>query len=261
MPLGGKVSSSSAAVGFIAFFLPWILVSCGGQSVKISGYNLAGANGPLAGIGEDPQGELFLVLLAFIGALVVNYRYLQRLTITVEESLGLLLLGGLSLLIMLGVYSEFQGELTNSDPWTINLATIQYGFWLSLFAPIGVLYGGYLNYREKGTPFAKELDRLRPVARETGARLEVISQKENGKLISLEGDRLTIGRSSKANIQLTDKTVSRIHARLAFATGVWFLQDLESSGGTYLNDQKIIGNRINDGDIIRIGQTEFLFHS
>jgi hypothetical protein len=72
-------------------------------------------------------------------------------------------------------------------------------------------------------------------------------------------DGALIGRGSTCRIRLTELSVSRQHARLRVAQGAWFIQDLNSTYGTYVNGQRISATRLKDGDRIRIGSTELEF--
>jgi len=72
-------------------------------------------------------------------------------------------------------------------------------------------------------------------------------------------DGTIIGRGSGAGLRLTDPSISRQHARFRYADGSWFIQDLNSSGGTFLNDMKITAHKLNPGDLIRIGNHQFTF--
>ncbi len=70
-----------------------------------------------------------------------------------------------------------------------------------------------------------------------------------------------IGRSSEA-LPLTDTTVSRRHAELTPDDGRWFLRDLESANGTYVNGERLEhGERfeLSPGDQIRCGSTLMVF--
>jgi pSer/pThr/pTyr-binding forkhead associated (FHA) protein len=70
-----------------------------------------------------------------------------------------------------------------------------------------------------------------------------------------------IGRSSEA-LPITDSTVSRRHAELTPDDGMWYLRDLESSNGTYVNGQRIEDRlALSPGDQIRCGSTLLLFMS
>lgn len=68
-----------------------------------------------------------------------------------------------------------------------------------------------------------------------------------------------IGRSSEA-LPLTDNTVSRRHAELTPDDGVWWLRDLHSQNGTYINGVRIVERtRLKPGDQVRTGATVFVF--
>jgi signal transduction histidine kinase len=68
-----------------------------------------------------------------------------------------------------------------------------------------------------------------------------------------------IGRSSEA-LPLSDNTVSRRHAELTPDNGNWFLRDLQSANGTFLNGKRIRDRvRLSPGDQVRCGSTLFVF--
>lgn len=76
-------------------------------------------------------------------------------------------------------------------------------------------------------------------------------------------DALTIGRDEASDIVIPDRQVSRAHARIsASAEGFW-LEDLGSKNGTYLNEQLINGtHELHEGDEFRIAFAQtFLFLS
>lgn len=66
-----------------------------------------------------------------------------------------------------------------------------------------------------------------------------------------------IGRSSDAQIYLTDPEVSRRHASLQAAGGILYLSDLRSRNGTYLNGRRLReeGIEVKAGDHIDVGNT------
>jgi hypothetical protein len=77
-----------------------------------------------------------------------------------------------------------------------------------------------------------------------------------GRSIPL-GDGMQIGRSSLSNLRLSDPSISRRHAQIRFAGGRWYIQDLKSQSGVYVNGVRIQAAPLNPGDRIRIGFTEF----
>jgi hypothetical protein len=82
-----------------------------------------------------------------------------------------------------------------------------------------------------------------------------------GKQIPVPAEGLLIGRAVSSGLRLEEMSVSRNHARLRFAGDAWFLQDQNSSGGTFVNGKKILAQRLNPGDRITIGSTTFIFQS
>lgn len=71
----------------------------------------------------------------------------------------------------------------------------------------------------------------------------------------------TIGRNRAAALPLQDRNLSRRHAVLLYvADDGFYLVDLNSMNGSYVNDQRVQQRqRLHDGDRIRIGGTEFSF--
>lgn len=64
-----------------------------------------------------------------------------------------------------------------------------------------------------------------------------------------------IGRVSTCDLVLDDKTVSARHARLAYHHGQWWLEDLASTNGTYLNEEPVTTAVVlAHGDALRCGQ-------
>ena len=75
------------------------------------------------------------------------------------------------------------------------------------------------------------------------------------------GAVLEIGRSSRCDVSLPDTmSVSRTHARLKFEQGQVRLEDLSSTNGTYINDERIQGTgRLTSGDRFQVGTVHFKF--
>jgi pSer/pThr/pTyr-binding forkhead associated (FHA) protein len=64
-----------------------------------------------------------------------------------------------------------------------------------------------------------------------------------------------LGRDSGCDFTLEDQTVSSRHARLSYHQNQWWLEDLASTNGTYLNDEAVTTPVvITQGDEIRLGQ-------
>ena len=65
-----------------------------------------------------------------------------------------------------------------------------------------------------------------------------------------------IGRGNGCAIRLQDTYVSQMHARLADRDGSWYVEDLGSTNGTYLNDRRVQAPvEVHAGDVVRVGKT------
>ena len=70
---------------------------------------------------------------------------------------------------------------------------------------------------------------------------------------------VVIGRDASCDFMITDETVSARHARLSYRYLQWWVEDLQSTNGTFLNDEKIeTSTIIINGDELRIGQIPVL---
>ncbi|MDG2384676.1 MAG: SpoIIE family protein phosphatase [Pirellulaceae bacterium] len=75
-------------------------------------------------------------------------------------------------------------------------------------------------------------------------------------------DTQTLGRSPDCHIVADGGAVSRVHARLKRLGETFFVEDMRSRNGTFVNDQPISGeHRLQPGDVIRVCDISFTFHS
>ena len=82
---------------------------------------------------------------------------------------------------------------------------------------------------------------------------------EQGERFDLIGG-LSIGRSRDADVQIEDRYASGIHARIFSRDARSYVEDMNSTNGTLLNDAQLKGEaELLDGDVVRIGDTEFRF--
>jgi len=76
----------------------------------------------------------------------------------------------------------------------------------------------------------------------------------------LRGEMTTIGRAVECDIVITSKRVSREHARLVRDGRRVMLEDLKSTNGTFLNDERILEPmELRDGDSVGVGDVKFTF--
>jgi len=90
--------------------------------------------------------------------------------------------------------------------------------------------------------------------------LHVLQGPDRGRKFELpETEPQLIGRSTEA-LPISDTTVSRRHAELTPDHGKWFLRDLDSANGTFINGHRITERtQLKPGDQIRCGSTLFTF--
>lgn len=85
---------------------------------------------------------------------------------------------------------------------------------------------------------------------------KLLIEDDAGKtiVVPLVRDTITIGRKEGNTIRLTERNVSRFHARLEKLSGQVFIEDLESYNGIKINGDRIKGRvEIREGDLIEIG--------
>jgi hypothetical protein len=71
---------------------------------------------------------------------------------------------------------------------------------------------------------------------------------------------VSLGRSADADIRLDDRYASGIHARVFNRSGGYYVEDMNSTNGTYLNGALLKGEaELKDLDELRIGGTELRF--
>jgi hypothetical protein len=85
------------------------------------------------------------------------------------------------------------------------------------------------------------------------------SGDQKGEDFRLREGKNSVGSSPDSNIVLRDDTVSGQHASLRCEEGKFFLTDLDSSNGTYVNDKKIAREELKDNDVIRFGELSVKF--
>src|SRR5688500_17994024 len=85
------------------------------------------------------------------------------------------------------------------------------------------------------------------------ARVQVLRGSNAGQVYELSGDETTLGRHSECGIVLPDQTISRQHARILRHSDSYYVEDLQSLNGTFVNGKRIDGQqRLESGDRIQI---------
>lgn len=89
--------------------------------------------------------------------------------------------------------------------------------------------------------------------------LFVIYGRDQGNRFELDEQLVTIGRVSNNTIQLHDTEVSRTHAELRQQEEGYFLRDLDSSNGTFVNGSRLVKHELSSGDQLQLGSTVLLY--
>jgi pSer/pThr/pTyr-binding forkhead associated (FHA) protein len=70
---------------------------------------------------------------------------------------------------------------------------------------------------------------------------------------------LIFGRGEQSDVRLKDERVSRQHFVVSCKSGVYFIQDLKSTNGTWVNAERVTEVELRPNDRIRAGQTVLVF--
>lgn len=266
----------------IGFFMPAVLVSCNSVYFEqpIQSYSLA----DIAGM-DTPV----LYIVPLLSIVAIGFSLLQGRGIIAEPAViwaQLLTIILQILTIVITIFSLFT-QVRKQTFDTIKVTPTFGTYFLCLSAVLYVIF--WINLKKTSTVTSKPVQSIneyqysprvdeRPISQEFRPlplqdqiiRPVLDTNKPLSRLIVLTGDlptnriivsndRFTIGRSSSNQLQLEDPAVSRYHAVLRFSQGMWFLQDTDSSGGTFVNGIRTDATRLNSGDEIAVGSYKFKF--
>jgi len=112
-----------------------------------------------------------------------------------------------------------------------------------------ILYTLWQEIKQQGTILVSQ--------KHSGIQIEV--KKSDGKQkYHFWQTELTIGRNHNCDISLTDDSLSAIHARIAYHHTQWWLEDLNSKNGTFLNQSQVsVPTVIITDDQFKCGNTFF----
>ena len=81
-----------------------------------------------------------------------------------------------------------------------------------------------------------------------------------GRVLVIDADEQVLGRREGSDLQLADPHVSRAHAVIRRQSGAVWLEDLGSTGGTFVNGEPVTGSQaLRHGDVVRFGTVETRF--
>src|SRR3972149_2501026 len=97
--------------------------------------------------------------------------------------------------------------------------------------PVSPTYGSSVGYDTPAAVYGPPAVPVNPMSPQVSSFLEITGGNLPPSQVTLF-DNFTIGRSSQNSLQVPDPRVSRLHARIRYAQGAWFIQDQDSAAGT-----------------------------
>ena len=83
------------------------------------------------------------------------------------------------------------------------------------------------------------------------------TNKEEHLILELDLPEIIIGRDPNCEFSISDETISAKHAKLGYRQKQWWIEDLQSTNGTFLNEEEIkTPTVVISGDELRCGQVE-----
>ena len=141
------------------------------------------------------------------------------------------------------------------------LSALKYG----LFALLLLFIWRSMRWAVRGLT-VESAPRARRSSRKGGAAAEpavppgpstVVIRAEGSKArtVPVSGN-MVLGRAPECELALDDTFVSQQHARLFAKNGSWYVEDLGSTNGTFVNDQRLSSPAmVQPGDRVRVGTT------
>jgi Nif-specific regulatory protein len=90
-------------------------------------------------------------------------------------------------------------------------------------------------------------------------RLTAISGRLKGNVFTFEDLPVVIGRETSATLCVADASVSRRHSQIEREAEHFVIEDLDSLNGTFVNDVPVKRRKLQHGDRVRIGDSQFIF--
>jgi len=106
-----------------------------------------------------------------------------------------------------------------------------------------------------------EVPRVRSRTEPPAATLSIVSGGKNGYRYPLPMGKVSLGRGGENQIVLEDPRISRNHAEIFLRGNDWYLRDLGSTNGTYVNGYGVRERALESGDRVSLGGVELVFHN
>jgi pSer/pThr/pTyr-binding forkhead associated (FHA) protein len=101
--------------------------------------------------------------------------------------------------------------------------------------------------------------RISPIAPARGKRIAsqlVLAEGKGPSSVDLVPPETVIGRDASCHVTIPDASVSHRHARVYHSDGEWYVEDLGSTNGTFVNDRPLTRPVVlRPGDTVSIGRS------
>ena len=215
-------------------------------------------------------------------------RYSFRYTGSGFGILGHVIIGTILMVITLGIYTPWYvtsliryvcDNVVGEGSQGVSNVTVSFNgsgaellgryiiWWVLIIITLGLytpwMMNGFYRYIVENITVQTSADRpaaqVRVASAPTG-RLIVQGGQQAGQSFNLSGAPITVGRSSDNTIVLADSTVSRHHARITRQRSDYYLEDLGSTSGTILNQNRVQQPaKLAPGSVIRLGNSVLSF--
>jgi len=145
----------------------------------------------------------------------------------------------------------------------LTLTVIKLGFlavlWLLILSVTSAIRADLFGVRP--TKPSKERVAARPTrqvkpSRSAPAKVVIVDGPDKGRGVALEGAPVTFGRGPECTMPLADEYVSTQHARLLLHDGQWYVEDLGSTNGTYIGNERLTRpSPVGAKSRVRLGKT------
>jgi pSer/pThr/pTyr-binding forkhead associated (FHA) protein len=122
---------------------------------------------------------------------------------------------------------------------------------IALYAFLGwALWNLLREFKQQGDKLAKQ--------KKPGITLSIQTEQGKESQRQFSQPQIMIGRDTKCDVAVMDEALSAHHVRLTHHHGQWWLEDLNSTNGTFLNHEKLTTSAVvMTGDHFKCGNTVF----
>jgi pSer/pThr/pTyr-binding forkhead associated (FHA) protein len=144
----------------------------------------------------------------------------------------------------------------------LTLTVIKLGFlamlWLLVLSVTSAMRADLFGVRpQKSTTPTRPASKTRS-SRGAPTRAVIVDGPDKGRSVPLTGAPVSFGRGADCTVPLADEYVSTKHARLLFHDGQWYVEDLGSTNGTYLGNERLTRSvPVRPRNRVRLGKTVF----